>query len=349
MKKIIAIIGARPQFIKHFSFEKAAYNKLNLITIHTGQHYDENMSNVFFEQLGMRTPSYVLNNGGGSHGEQTGKMLIDVEKIVLSERPDGIVVYGDTNSTLAGALIASKLHIPLFHIEAGLRSYNKKMPEEINRILTDHVSSLLFVTSDVAINNLKKEGIEENVILVGDIMKDITKYVVDNNKIGVKKHENYYYATIHRPYNTDNPKRLLYVLSSLDSLNRKVIMSMHPRTRKIVSDNKIDITKYKNLIIIEPQSYFDNLNYLYNSNGLITDSGGMQKEAYWLKRKCVTIRTETEWIETINLQGNTLLFKDLSLLEQLIETIPASWDRSLYGHGNISEKIIRHILKFFGN
>lgn len=345
-KKIIAVIGARPQFIKHFPFERAARNKINLITIHTGQHYDKNMSDIFFDQLGMNIPSYTLNNGGGNHGEQTGKMLIDIEKIVLHENPDGIVVYGDTNSTLAGALVASKLHIPLFHIEAGLRSYNKEMPEEINRILTDHVSSILFVTSHVAIDNLKKEGLTENVILVGDLMKDIIKYVVENKKIENKKCENYYYATIHRPYNTDNPKRLLNILKSLTSLKRKVIIAMHPRTKKIINDSKIDLSLYTNLIIIEPQSYFDNISYLYHSNGLITDSGGMQKEAYWLKKKCVTIRTETEWVETVDLKGNVLLFDDLDRIEEKIKTIPNNWHDCLYGDGNASEKISTHILDY---
>jgi len=346
VKKIIAIIGARPQFIKHFSFEKAAYNKLNLITIHTGQHYDENMSNVFFKQLGMCTPSYILSHGGGSHGEQTGKMLIDVEKIVLSEQPDGIVVYGDTNSTLAGALVAAKLHIPLFHIEAGLRSYNKEMPEEVNRILTDHVSSMLFVTSDVAINNLEKEGIKKNVILVGDIMKDIIKYVVENNKIGEKKYNDYYYTTIHRPYNTDNTKRLVDILSSLNSLRKKVIFSMHPRTRKIIIDNKINLSEFANIITIAPQSYFDNLSYLYHSNGLVTDSGGMQKEAYWLIKKCVTIRTETELVETINLGGNKLFFNDFNEVGIFLESSIECWENSLYGNGKVAEKIISEIIKY---
>jgi UDP-GlcNAc3NAcA epimerase len=347
MKKTLAIIGARPQFIKHFAFERVARNKIDLITLHTGQHYDDNMSDVFFRQFGMQTPTYLLNHGGGNHGEQTGKMLIDIEKIILSEKPDAVIVYGDTNSTLAGALVASKLHIPLFHVEAGLRSYNKTMPEEINRILTDHVSSLLFATSDVAIKNLGNEGITENVILVGDIMKDLIRYVVENHKIGEKKYENYYYATIHRPYNTDNPERLSYIMSSLNSTGKKVVFSLHPRTKKILVDNKIDISKFSNLIIIDPQAYINNLSFLYHSNGLITDSGGMQKEAYWLKRKCITIRTETEWTETVELKGNILLFDELNDIGNQLEQLPSGWDESLYGDGRTAEKILNHIIYYF--
>lgn len=346
MKKIIAIIGARPQFIKHFPFEKAAENKLDLITIHTGQHYDNNMSSVFFEQLNMSKPSYMLNNGGGNHGEQTGKMMIDIENIIIKEKPDGVVVYGDTNSTLAGALVASKLHIPTFHIEAGLRSYNKEMPEEINRILTDHVSSMLFVTSQVAIDNLNKEGINKNIVLVGDLMKDIALYAIRNDKIKKVSYKSYYYATIHRPYNTDNPKRLLQILNTFDSLSKKVVLAIHPRTLKIVKDNKIDFSKFKNIIIIDPQGYFENLSYINNSNCLITDSGGMQKEAYWLKKKCITIRTETEWTETITLGGNELVFDNLETIQIKIKHSPTSWEETLYGDGFAAEKIVEELVRY---
>ncbi|MBK8622490.1 MAG: UDP-N-acetylglucosamine 2-epimerase [Saprospiraceae bacterium] len=205
MKKVIAIVGARPQFIKHFAFELEAKKVFNLKTIHTGQHYDENMSNVFFNELGMQKPDYILQTGGGNHGVQTGKMMIEIEKITESERPDIVVVYGDTNSTLAGALVAAKLKIPVAHIEAGLRSYNKEMPEEINRILTDHISDFLFVPSDVSRENLKKEGIVNNAFIVGDIMKDLVQRAVKNNWIHVPEmaQNPYYYVTIHRPYNTD--------------------------------------------------------------------------------------------------------------------------------------------------
>ncbi|MFY7670045.1 non-hydrolyzing UDP-N-acetylglucosamine 2-epimerase [Tenacibaculum sp. MEBiC06402] len=344
--KIIAIIGARPQFIKHFPFEKASEGKYLLKTIHTGQHYDENMSAVFFEQLGMRKPDFMLNVGSGSHGEQTAKMMIEIEKILLKEKPNGVVVYGDTNSTLAGALVASKIHVPVFHIEAGLRSFNKKMPEEINRVLTDHVSSCLFTPSKTATINLKKEGVVENVFEVGDIMKDLVFYVKNNNLLkDITSEESYYYATIHRPYNTDSTERLSYVLEVLNKLNEPVIMALHPRTRNTAKVFEIDLKNFDNIKFIEPQSYIDNLSYLYNSKGLITDSGGMQKEAYWLRKKCVTVRTETEWIETLKDDNNVLLFEDLTGLNNEIQKQCVIWDDSLYGNGFSSNTIAKKILE----
>lgn len=345
--KIIAIIGARPQFIKHFSFEKEAIAKLELVTIHTGQHYDSNMSDVFFDQLAMSRPSYTLQLGGGNHGEQTGKMMVEIEKIFLQELPDGVVVYGDTNSTIAGALVASKLHIPLFHIEAGLRSYNKKMPEEVNRILTDHISDLLFVTSEVAVDSLEKEGIKSGVCLVGDIMKDLVLTSLKDNMVGSTNSDfPYYYATIHRPYNTDFQERLLYILNEFNNLSKKVVLAVHPRTKNLMKTYKMFEEDFSNIIFIDPQSYFSNLNYMIYSDGIITDSGGIQKEAYWLQKKCVTIRTETEWTETVDLGGNTLMFEDISKLEEDIQKQPASWDSSLYGFGNCATQIVDQILNF---
>lgn len=343
--KIVAIVGARPQFIKHFPFEKACNGKLELITIHTGQHYDTNMSDIFFNQLGMKEPNYMLHIGSGNHGDQTARMMIDIEKILEDEKPDGIIVYGDTNSTLAGALVAVKLHIPLFHIEAGLRSYNKEMPEEVNRLITDHISTGLFVPSDIAMQNLKKEGIVKNVYNVGDIMKDLVHYVICNGLIKKNKiEEDYYYVTIHRPYNTDIKERLSYVLSSLNKLNLKVVMAIHPRTINLMNTFKLEKNSYKNINFIEPQSYFDNLSYLNHSAGLITDSGGMQKEAYWLEKKCVTIRKETEWFETLENESNTLIFEKLSELQNILDKITTIWNSKLYGDGHCSEKIVNQIL-----
>jgi len=342
--RIVAIIGARPQFIKHFAFEKACEGKLELITVHTGQHYDSNMSEIFFNQLGMKDPNYMLGVGSENHGTQTAKIMIEVEKILEDEKPDGMVVYGDTNSTIAGALVAVKLHIPLFHIEAGLRSYNKEMPEEVNRILTDHISMGLFVPSDIAIQNLRKEGIVNGVYNVGDIMKDLVGYVINNNLIKEIEEEDYYYVTIHRPYNTDSMERLSYILNSLNKLKLKVVMAIHPRTASLMKTFRLEKDNYENINFIEPQSYFDNLSYLNHSKGLITDSGGMQKEAYWLEKKCVTIRKETEWTETLINECNTLLFENLSELENILNKMFASWDSSLYGDGHSSEKIINQIL-----
>jgi UDP-GlcNAc3NAcA epimerase len=344
MKKIIAIIGARPQFIKHYPFERVAKQFFNLKTIHTGQHYDQNMSQVFFDELGMQKPDFMLEVGSSSHGVQTGKMMIEIEKIVLDEKPHAIIVYGDTNSTLAGSLIASKLHIPLVHIEAGLRSYNKKMPEEINRILTDHISDLLFVPSEIARQNLKKEGIINNVSVVGDIMKDLSLMAIAEKWIDKSFAErNYNYITLHRPYNVDQPERLSLVLQTLNQLDQKCIFSIHPRTRNAMKIHAMDEENYPNIAFINPQSYFSNLTYLYHANALITDSGGMQKEAYWLQKKCVTIRTETEWVETQDEGWNTLLFENLDEIQIALDKPLGNWNKELYGAGNAADGIVSSI------
>jgi UDP-GlcNAc3NAcA epimerase len=341
LKKVIAIIGARPQFIKHFPFQVACEGKLNLITIHTGQHYDENMSNVFFDQLGMKKPDYLLSLGGGGHGAQTGKMMEELEKIFISERPDIVVVYGDTNSTLAGALVAAKIHIPIAHIEAGLRSYNKSMPEEINRVLTDHISDFLFTPSDVSNVNLAKEGISKNVYTIGDIMKDLIVYTTERDLI---KNPNidqpYYYVTLHRPYNVDEQARLTYVLETLNNLDKKVIFSIHPRTRIAFKNNGWNEDHFSNITLIDPQPYFENIGYIKYSEALITDSGGMQKEAYWLHKKCITVRSETEWVETLNGGANTLMFDDLVSMQTALNNSDIEFDYQLYGNGNSCAEIV---------
>lgn len=346
--KIAAIIGARPQFIKHYAIDQASKDNFELITIHTGQHYDSNMSDIFFNELEMSKPTHNLNIGSGNHGLQTANMIVEIEKILLQEQVDGLILYGDTNSTLAGSIVASKLLIPVFHIEAGLRSFNKSMPEEINRILTDHVSSILFVPSKNAEANLNREGITNNVYDVGDIMKDLILSLRDSHKINKQKFDfSYYYATIHRPYNTDEVKRLTYILSSLNTLDLPVVFSIHPRTKHLMETYNLSIEDYPNIFAIEPQSYFDNLNILNHCSGLITDSGGMQKEAYWLKKRCLTIRTETEWIETLEQGMNTLLFDNLDNLTQHIsKPLDHHWNPELYGNGTTAKQIINHILKF---
>lgn len=343
--KVIAIVGARPQFIKHFPFEKALASEIELITIHTGQHYDDYMSKIFFDQMNMSRPKYMLQIGSRGHGAQTGAMMEEIEKIVLDESPDWMVVYGDTNSTLAGALVAAKLHIPIAHIEAGLRSFNKEMPEEVNRVLTDHISDLLLVPSEVAVQNLEEEGIRNNVHVVGDIMKDLVLYSIENNHISSRKQEGeYYYATLHRPYNTDEKFRLEYVLESLSKVDKTVVFSIHPRTINAMKKFELSRDNYPNIVFIDPQGYFDNLSYLYHSSGLITDSGGMQKEAYWLKKKCITIRTETEWVETLEDSANTLVFEDLNGLNNIMAST-AQWDDNLYGDGNCGEHISSLLIK----
>ncbi len=347
-KKILAIVGARPQFIKHFPFEKEARKYFDLITLHTGQHYDDNMSQIFFKELGMKKPDFTLHLGGGSHGYQTGRMLIDIEKVLLDEKPDGVVVYGDTNSTLAGALASAKIHTPVFHIEAGLRSFNKKMPEEINRILTDQISSLLFITSEKAKENLNNEGIKHGIFPVGDLMKDLLFYAISESKLERKEPDNYFYVTLHRPYNVDKENRLKKIILTLSQLERKVVFAVHPRTKKRIHEfGLMDSQKFHNIKLIPPQSYFNNLSYLYYSSGIITDSGGMQKEAYWLKKPCVTIRSETEWIETLKDNANTLIFDDLDNLPNSFIQKPKYFDPDLYGDGSAAIKICQVINNWF--
>ena len=344
--KLLAIVGARPQFIKHFPLELACKGRLSLTTIHTGQHYDQNMSDVFFDQLGMSRPDYMLDVGSGSHGAQTGKMMMAIEEIVIQDKPDYILVYGDTNSTIAGSLVAAKLHIPIVHVEAGLRSYNKSMPEEVNRVLTDHISDYLFVPSEVAVNNLAKEGIQENVVVVGDIMKDLMHYCLEKGlEIAPDLNQEYYYATLHRPYNTDEEERLSYILDHLNALKHTVIFSIHPRTRNAMRRFGMEVSSYSNIVFIDPQGYLNNLGYLKGAQALITDSGGMQKEAYWTQTKCVTIRTETEWVETLEDHANELVFEDLTSLQQKIDNRPKAWDVELYGDATAAVHMIDEILK----
>lgn len=337
----MAILGARPQFIKHVMFEKACKDKLELITLHTGQHFDENMSDTFFNQLEITKPKYVLSHGGGMHGEQTGKMMVEIESIVMDEMPDAIVVYGDTNSTLAAALIASKMNIPLAHIEAGLRSYNNQMPEEINRKLTDHVSSWLFCPSEEAKLNLENEGISKGVYVVGDIMKDVLMNSKRSEQIVRPDFQNeYFYCTIHRPYNVSDRERLIYILDSLQMLNKQVFFAVHPRTKTAIKRFRIQENIYTNIKFIDPQPYFQNLGYIFYSDGLITDSGGMQKEAYWLNKKCITVRTETEWSETLINDANILMFDDLEKMQKMLDREEVGFTSNLYGDGNACNKII---------
>lgn len=323
--------------MKHYAFELEARKRFEIVTVHTGQHYDDNMSQIFFDELSISAPQYMLNIGSKSQGAQTGEMMSRIEEIAEDENPDWMIVYGDTNSTLAGALVASKLHIPLAHIEAGLRSYNKLMPEEVNRLLTDHVSDLLLVPSETSQSNLRKEGITKNVYVVGDILKDLIisiKEKINNNS----NHIDYVYATIHRPYNTDNADRLNYVLSSLNKLQYPVVLSTHPRTKNAMSRFDLNNSRYSNIQFIDPVGYLENIENIKNSKCLITDSGGMQKEAYWLNKKCITIRTETEWIETLKGEANHLVFEDLENINELVNK-KSIWNPELYGQGNTGELI----------
>lgn len=306
--KIVTIIGARPQFIKASALSKLIKKekKINEIIIHTGQHYDYEMSKIFFNQLNIPKPKYNLNIKSKYHGEMTGKMIEGIEKILIKERPDYTLVYGDTNSTLAGALASKKLHIPVIHIEAGLRSYNTKMPEEINRVLTDHCSDILFTPSKLANQNLKKEGIKKNIINVGDIMYDLFK----SNNFKIQKDKKVYdiIVTIHRAENTNFKIKILNIIKNLNKLSIKysILFPLHPRTKNLLKKYKI-LKLFNNIIkIVKPLSYKNTMYYLKYANFLITDSGGMQKEAFFSRTQTLTVRDETEWKETVDLGWNRL-------------------------------------------
>lgn len=346
MKKILTILGARPQFIKHATVSIKMRGRINDIIIHTGQHYDSNMSDVFFNELGINSPDYNLKVGSGNHGEQTAAMLKGIEDILLTERPDRVLVYGDTNSTLAGALAAVKLHIPVAHVEAGLRSYNREMPEEINRVITDQVSDLLFVPNSHSVENLRKEGITNGIHIVGDVMVDMLfemqKRMRFEGRITHEEKSSYYYVTLHRPYNTDNPNRLKELLRVLNDLSYPVYFSLHPRTKSLLLKAAIDLSSYTNITFISPQGYSDNLLHLLDCKKVITDSGGLQKEAYVLKKPCVTLRSETEWIETLVGNWNILCFDNLSELNDALQETPdaSKYMKDIYGKGDASEKIV---------
>lgn len=349
MKKIVVVIGARPQFIKHFPLELALQSFFEVVTLHTGQHYDEKMSQIFFDELRMGAPAYQLQLRGRSHGIQTAEMLGKIEEALLKEKPQALLVYGDTNSTVAGALAAVKLMIPVIHVEAGLRSFNKSMPEEINRILTDHMSSLLFCSSEMGVQNLKKEGIEKNVCVCGDLMKDAL-FILKDKLVKLEEGE-YVYTTLHRPYNTDNPERLMEVIGALNDMGLPVIFPVHPRTASMLSSLDFSQKNYSNIKFIQPVGYIDSLRYQLYASCVITDSGGMQKEAYWLGKKCITIRSETEWIETLEGGWNTLLFGNLNELKNVFVKKPdlKIYDHSLYGDGKAASKIAELIDQYINN
>lgn len=315
--KIVTVVGARPQFIKAAPVSKALREAGHTeFLLHTGQHYDYGMSQVFFDELGLPQADINLDVRSGWHGQQTGQMLIGIEEVLLREKPDWVLVYGDTNSTLAGALAAVKLHIPLAHVEAGLRSYNREMPEEHNRVLTDHCADLLFCPTKTAVENLAKEGLTTGVHLVGDPMYDAVLMFSEKARqvstiletLGLQK-GGYLLATVHRAYNTDDTRALETIVSTLASLDEPVIFPVHPRTRQKI--NQMDIpnqkSTIKNLQLIDPVSYLDMLLLEQNARLVLTDSGGMQKEAYFIGVPCLTLRPETEWVETVESGWNLLV------------------------------------------
>jgi len=319
--KIVTILGARPQFIKAgtVSREIAKYQEIEEIIVHTGQHYDANMSDIFFEEMQIPKPHYFLGIGGKSHGAMTGQMIEKIEEVVLKENPDWVMVYGDTNSTLAGAIVASKLHIKLAHIEAGLRSFNMKMPEEVNRILTDRVSNILFCPTDTAVENLKNEGFDTfdiKVVKSGDVMQDgaiFYKSLARQPKVEFSN--DFILCTIHRAENTDSEDRLREIFEALSEIakEKQVILPIHPRTKKIIEDLEIDVNS---LTIIEPVGYLEMVWMIDNCSLVMTDSGGLQKEAFFFEKPCITLRDETEWVELVEHGFNILVGADKNRIER---------------------------------
>jgi UDP-GlcNAc3NAcA epimerase len=350
MKKVVTILGARPQFIKAATLSRVFNERgINEVIIHTGQHYDWNMSDIFFDQMAIPKPSYSLNISSKHHGEMTGKMLEGIEKVLLEERPEAVLVYGDTNSTLAGALAAAKLHVPIAHVEAGLRSFNRLMPEEVNRVLTDHMATWLFAPTNPAVNNLLREGIKsESIHQVGDVMYDA---VVFYQKIAEQQSDvltrldlvarSFILATIHRAENTNSPEKLKSIFSQLEALSRDklIVLPLHPRTRSLL-DRDYSTDRF---MIIDPVGYFDMILLQKNCKLIVTDSGGVQKEAFFNDKFCITVREETEWVELVD-NGFNFLANPISTVQTLVREL---WDRQfdsqgkmLYGNGKSAELII---------
>lgn len=340
---ILTVVGARPQFIKAAAISRELRKAHKEILVHTGQHYDDNMSRVFFSELDIPEPDYNLGIGSGEHGAQTGRMLAEIEGLILKEKPDYVLVYGDTNSTLAGALAAAKLHVPVAHMEAGLRSFNRKMPEEINRVLTDHVSDLLFCPSQTAVDNLAKEGIPKGVHLVGDVMYDALLFAAQKSaeRTSILQTLNlnageYLLATIHRAENTDDPDRLRRIMAALQTLSQTehVVFPVHPRTKKRLG-SLMGERGAGQLHLIEPVGYVDMIMLEKSARIVLTDSGGIQKEAYWLKVPCLTLRDETEWVETVAAGWNKLVGANDADIVQAARTFkPESEHPHLYGDGH---------------
>ncbi len=350
--KVLTVVGARPQFIKAAPVSKALQSAGHQeFLVHTGQHYDISMSQVFFDELDLPQPDINLGVGSGNHGRQTGKMLMGIEDALIAEKPDYLLVYGDTNSTLAGALAAAKLGIPLAHVEAGLRSYNREMPEEHNRVLTDHCADMLFCPTQTAVDNLAKEGLTRGVYLVGDPMMDAMLMFADKARkhsiimedLGLTKND-YLLATIHRAYNTDNPQILKEIISLLAQIDEIVVFPIHPRTRQKMQEFGLqDEKNLGNLKLIDPLSYLDMLILEQNSRLILTDSGGIQKEAYIFGIPCLTLRTETEWVETVSNGWNLLVGVDPERIAAGLRNIFPSKDQSpaLFGNGKSAHEIVR--------
>lgn len=345
--KILSIVGARPQFIKAAAVSRVLRQRHREVLVHTGQHYDYEMSGVFFDGLDLPQPDANLGVGSNSHGAQTGAMLQGVEEVLLAERPDYLLVYGDTNSTLAGALAASKLSVPVAHVEAGLRSFNRRMPEEVNRVVTDHLSELQLCPSEAAVRNLAAEGITRGVHLVGDVMLDVLDWA--RNRIASRKPEilkrlgltprEYVLATVHRSENTDDLERLSQILDAFNSLNEPIVLPIHPRTRKAIAEAGCQTKPHVRLI--DPLGYLEMITLAGGARLVLTDSGGLQKEAYWLGVPCLTLRNETEWVETVEAGWNMLVGADSKRIVEATQSFtPPSSHPGLYGDGSAALRCV---------
>lgn len=344
--KIVSVVGARPQFIKAAPVSRALRQAHQEVLVHTGQHYDEGMSAIFFQELNLPQPDFNLGVGSGRHGAQTGAMLARLEEVFLAERPDWVLIYGDTNSTLAGALAAAKLHLKVAHIEAGLRSFNRAMPEEINRVVADHLSSLLFCPSPTAADHLRAEGVLAGVHVVGDVMAEALQFAAakaqDQSHILSRlrlRPRGYLLATLHRAENTDNPSRLRGILTAFAALTEPVIFPVHPRTRSALVG--LGFIPKPHMRLLEPVGYLDMVMLEQSARLILTDSGGIQKEAYWLGVPCVTLRDETEWVETVEFGWNTLTGAHTERIVQAVRSFLPPADRpALYGDGHSAERCV---------
>jgi len=346
--KVITVIGARPQFIKAAVVSQALkVAGVEEILINTGQHYDDNMAQVFFDEMGIPKPHFNLGVGSGSHAAQTAAALVGIEDILIREKPEWIIVFGDTNATIAGALAAAKLHIKIAHIEAGLRSFNRRMPEEINRIVTDVLSEKRFVPTQVAVDNLHKEGITSGIHIVGDVMVDaLMKYtpIAEMKSDILSRHhltrKSFVLLTIHRPSNADDDDRLKHILESVSSVDQTVVFPVHPRSRERV--NRLLQEVNGSVLTIDPVGYLDMMVLEKNAHTIITDSGGIQKEAYLHRSPCLTVRNETEWVETVNDGWNILVGETVEKIPALVNDFPkpTRWETH-YGQGDAAMRIIK--------
>ncbi|RMG77071.1 MAG: UDP-N-acetylglucosamine 2-epimerase (non-hydrolyzing) [Bacteroidetes bacterium] len=355
MTKILTIVGARPQFVKAaaLSRELRKHPSIQELIVHTGQHFEKNMSDIFFEEMEIPKPHYNLEINSLSHGAMTGRMLEEIEKVILKEKPDWVLVYGDTNSTIAGALAAKKLHVKVAHVEAGLRSFNIQMPEEVNRILTDRISDVLFCPTQTAVKNLHNEGfknIDADIVLSGDVMQDAALFYA--SKLHEKElqtsdfQDNFILCTLHRAENTDDKNRLSQIVEALNEIHhtiKPVVLPLHPRTKKKLDEHNLKLE----VNTVNPLGYFDMINLIQKCDLVMTDSGGLQKEAFFFKKHCVTLRDQTEWVELLENGFNTLAGADKTLIIQSVSDMLnkiSDFDKDLYGKGKATQRIAEYFL-----